>query len=51
MKAHEDKFELRSGTDIPILEPGAMLCKGQTGRGAEDGIGPRIADATAAASA
>ncbi len=47
MKAHEDKFELRSVTDIPILEPGAMLRKGQTGTSVEDGVTPRIADAIA----
>ncbi len=47
MKAHEDKFELRSVTDIPILEPGAMLRKGQTGTSVEDGITPRIADTIA----
>ena len=47
MKAHEEKFELRSITDIPILEPGAMLRKGRTGASAEDGITPGIADAIA----
>jgi len=47
MKAHEDKFELRSVADVPILEPGAMLRKGQTGTSVEDGITPRIADAIA----
>ena len=47
MKAHEDKFELRSVTDIPILEPGAMIRKGQTGTSVEDGITPQIADAIA----
>ena len=47
MKAHEDKFELRSIADIPILEPGAMVRKGRTGASAEDGITPRISDAIA----
>ena len=47
MKTHEDKFELRSMADIPILEPGAMIRKGQTGTSAEDGITPRIADTIA----
>ena len=47
MKAHEDKFELRSVTDIPILEPGAMLRKGRAGTSAEDGITPRIAESIA----
>jgi aryl sulfotransferase len=47
MKKHEDKFELRSVADIPILEPGAMIRKGQTGTTIEDGITPRIADTIA----
>lgn len=47
MKAHEDKFELRSVTDVPILESGAMLRKGESGTSVEDGITPRIADAFA----
>ncbi len=34
-------------TDIPILEPGTMLRKGQTGTSVEDGVTPRIADAIA----
>ena len=47
MKKHEDKFELRSVADIPILEPGAMIRKGQTGTTIEDGITPQIADTIA----
>lgn len=47
MKSHQDKFELRSVADIPILEPGAMIRKGQTGTSVEDGITPRIADTIA----
>jgi hypothetical protein len=47
MKANEDKFELRSVADIPILEPGAMLRKGQAGTSVEDGITPQIADVIA----
>jgi aryl sulfotransferase len=42
MKAHEDKFELRSVSDIPPLDPGAMIRKGQIGKSAEDGITPEI---------
>jgi hypothetical protein len=38
MKAHEDKFELRMLAEPQILEPGAMVRKGQLGRSAEDGI-------------
>ena len=49
MKAHEDKFELRSVSDIPILDPGAMIRKGQVGASAEDGVTPEISAAIAAA--
>jgi hypothetical protein len=42
MKAHEDRFELRTIADIPILDSGAMIRKGQTGASAEDGITPQI---------
>jgi hypothetical protein len=48
MKAHEDKFELRTVGDIPILDPGAMIRKGQVGASADDGITSQISDATAA---
>ena len=47
MKAHEDKFELRTVAAIPILDPGAMIRKGQVGASAEDGITSQISDATA----
>ena len=42
MKAHEDKFELRTIVDIPILDSGAMIRKGHVGASAEDGITPQI---------
>ncbi len=42
MKAHEDKFELRSVSDVPILDPGAMIRKGQIGASADDGVTPEI---------
>jgi len=42
MKANEDKFELRSVSDVPPLDPGAMLRKGQMGASAEDGVTPEI---------
>jgi hypothetical protein len=42
MKAHEDKFELRSVSDVPMLDAGAMLRKGQAGSSADDGITPEI---------
>ena len=47
MKAHEDRFELRSVSEVPILEPGAMLRKGQVGASGDDGITPEMAEAIA----
>ena len=47
MKANEDKFELRSVGDVPMLDPGAMLRKGKVGVSAEDGITPEISAAIA----
>jgi hypothetical protein len=49
MKANEDKFELRSVSDVPPLDPGAMLRKGRTGASAEDGVTPDISAAIAEA--
>lgn len=43
MKANEAKFEIRTAAEIPILDPGAMVRKGQSGRAAEDGVTPQIA--------
>ena len=42
MKEHEDKFELRSLSDVHILDPGAMIRKGQVGASAEDGVTPEL---------
>lgn len=42
MKAHEDKFELRSVSDVQILDPGAMIRRGEIGASADDGITPEI---------
>ena len=42
MKQHEDRFELRAVTEVPILNPGAMLRKGRTGAAREDGVTPEI---------
>jgi hypothetical protein len=42
MKSHEEKFELGHVADIPILNPGAMIRKGQIGASAEDGVTPQI---------
>jgi hypothetical protein len=47
MKAHEDKFELRSVSEVPILDPGAMIRKGKLGASAEDGVTPQISEAIA----
>jgi hypothetical protein len=47
MKAHEDKFELRSVSEVPILDPGAMIRKGKVGASAEDGITPQMSEALA----
>jgi aryl sulfotransferase len=47
MKAHDDKFELRSVSDIQILDPGAMIRKGQIGASVEDGVTPVISAAIA----
>lgn len=42
MKANEEKFELRSVSDVPPLDPGAMLRKGRVGTSGEDGVTPEI---------
>jgi aryl sulfotransferase len=47
MKAHEDKFELRSVSEIPILDPGAMMRKGQVGAARDDGVTPEMSAAIA----
>jgi hypothetical protein len=48
MKAHEDKFELRSVSTTPILDPGAMIRRGRVGASQDDGITPQISAAIAA---
>ena len=47
MKAHEDKFELRSVCDTPILDAGGMIRKGRIGASADDGITPQISETIA----
>jgi len=47
MKAHEDKFEMRDVSDVPPLDPGAMVRKGKLGAAAEDGVGPEVSAAIA----
>ncbi len=48
MKQHEDRFELRGVTEVPILHPGAMLRKGRIGAAHEDGVTPGISAEIAA---
>lgn len=43
MKRHEDKFEARSASPTPILQPGAMIRKGTTGAAHDDGMTDDIA--------
>ena len=47
MKKHEHKFELRGVSDVPILDPGAMVRKGRTGAAHEDGVTPAISSSIA----
>ena len=42
MKVHEEKFEIRTAAEIPILDPGAMVRKGKAGAAVEDGVTPAI---------
>jgi hypothetical protein len=43
MKAHEDKFEARTVSGpVQLLQPGAMIRKGQIGASAEDGVTPEM---------
>jgi hypothetical protein len=42
MKAHEDKFELRTVAPVPVLDSGAMMRKGRVGAAKEDGVTPEI---------
>ena len=44
MKAHEDKFELRTVGAVPILDSGAMVRKGRVGAAKDDGVTPEISD-------
>ncbi len=47
MKEHEDKFELRSVSDVPPIAPGGMMRKGRVGTSDEDGITPEISSTIA----
>ncbi|MCB2049249.1 MAG: sulfotransferase domain-containing protein [Novosphingobium sp.] len=42
MKAHEEKFEAATAGDVPILQRGAMIRKGQAGDATADGMTPQI---------
>ncbi len=42
MKAHEDKFELRTVAPVPILDSGAMMRRGSVGAANDDGVTPEI---------
>lgn len=42
MKAHEDKFEAMTAGQVPILQRGAMLRKGEVGSASADGMTPQI---------
>jgi aryl sulfotransferase len=42
MKAHEEKFELRTVGAVPILDSGAMVRKGKVGAANDDGVTSEI---------
>jgi hypothetical protein len=42
MKAHEDKFELRTVAPVPILDSGAMMRRGRVGTASDDGVTSEI---------
>jgi hypothetical protein len=42
MKQHEDKFEARTASEVPILKSGAMIRKGETGKAESDGMTKEI---------
>ena len=42
MKQHGIKFDAPTITEIPVLEPGAMVRKGKTGAAGEDGMTPEV---------
>ncbi|MEM9460008.1 MAG: sulfotransferase domain-containing protein [Myxococcota bacterium] len=44
MKAHQDKFELRTICAVPMFESGAMVRKGKVGVAVEDGMTPALAE-------
>lgn len=44
MKAHQDKFEAITAGKVPILERGAMIRQGESGKAKADGMTPEIAN-------
>ena len=44
MKQHGIKFDATTATEVPILEPGAMVRRGQAGAASDDGMTPENAD-------
>jgi len=44
MKKHEDKFEARLASAVPVLTPGGMMRKGKTGAAKEDGVTPAMSE-------
>lgn len=42
MKKNGIKFDASTATEVPVLTPGAMVRKGQTGSASEDGMTPEI---------
>lgn len=44
MKQHADKFEAISETQVPVMESGAMIRKGEVGAAKEDGMNEEISE-------
>ncbi|WP_291836353.1 sulfotransferase domain-containing protein [Limimaricola sp.] len=42
MKQHEDRFETMPDTPVPVLNPGAMLRRGEAGKARDDGMTDEI---------
>lgn len=42
MKAHEEKFEAMTAGDVTVLQRGAMVRHGETGRAGRDGMTPEL---------
>jgi hypothetical protein len=44
MKQHGIKLDATTATEVPVLEPGAMVRRGQAGAAADDGMTPEISE-------